>query len=213
MISLFLDTSIKYITISISKDNKQLYFFHEKVFEDLSIKLLPMIDEALKTTSIEINDIDKIYIVNGPGSFTGIRIGLTFAKILAWSLNVEIVPISSLELIATTSTESDYIIPYIDARRGNCFISIYDKNLNVIENDQFVNFDNFIDKLDKNKSYEIVSYDDLECGKLFPNIDVMKIINKHNNDIGVNPHSLNPNYLKDTEAEEKLKEKNDKENR
>ena len=210
MISLFIDTSIKDITISVFKKDEQIYFFHKKIMEDLSVKLMTLIDEALTNCSLKINDINKIYIVNGPGSFTGIRIGLTIAKVIAWSLNIPIIPISSLELIASTRTETDYIIPYIDARRGNCFTAVYDNELNVIKEDQFINFEEFINSIDK--SYKIVTYEDLEEREVIkPSIDVAKVINKHKMDLPINPHLINPNYLKLTEAEENLKRKNDKE--
>ena len=213
MISLFLDTSIKNITIALFRDEEQIYFFHEKVFEDLSARILPLIDEAVKKCSIEVKDIDRIYVVTGPGSFTGIRIGLTIIKVLAWSLNKEIVPISSLELMATTDFDTDYIVPYIDARRGNCFIGIYDKELNFIKKDAFSTVDKFLEDLLKDKSYKFVTYDDCEYeNKIMPQINVAKIIHKHKFDIPVNPNSINPNYLKDTEAEENLKKLNDKKN-
>lgn len=210
MISLFLDTSTKNITISIIKDFEQIYFFHEEIIEDLSVKILPLIDNALKECSLKINDIKKIYVTIGPGSFTGIRIGLTIMKVLAWSLNIEIIPLSSLELLASTKTTTNYIIPYIDARRGNCFIAIYDNDLNIISNDQFVNFLEFMNNIDKLKTYKIVTYDEIDNNnKIKPEIDVLKVINRHKNDSAVNPHTVNPNYLKLTEAEENLKKKND----
>ena len=102
------------------------------------------------------------------------------------------------------------MIPYIDARRGNCFISVYDNELNVICSDQFVNFDKFMSKIDKSKTYKIVTYDELDnefCIK--PKIDILKVLNRHKNDTVVNPHYVNPNYLKLTEAEENLRKKND----
>ena len=189
---------------------EQIYFFHEEIIEDLSVKILPLIDNALKECSLKINDIKKIYVTIGPGSFTGIRIGLTIMKVLAWSLNIEIIPLSSLELLASTKTTTDYIIPYIDARRGNCFIAIYDNDLNIISNDQFVNFLEFMNNIDKLKTYKIVTYDEIDNNnKIKPEIDVLKVINRHKNDSAVNPHTVNPNYLKLTEAEENLKKKND----
>lgn len=210
MIELILDTSTKYITLSIIKNNEQCYFFHDKVFEDLSIRIIPLIKQAFDKCQLCAKDIDKIYVTNGPGSFTGIRIGLTIMKVMAWSLNIKIIPISSLELMATTDTDTDYIIPYIDARRGNCFVAVYDNSLNNIVKDQFVNFENFINDIDNNKTYKIVSYDDINHNNhIYPQIDIMKIINKHRDDKPINPHLVNPNYLKKTEAEENLKRKND----
>lgn len=210
MISLFIDTSTKYITLSIIKDNELCYFFHEKVFEDLSVRILPLIVEALDKCSLTVGDINRIYVTTGPGSFTGIRIGLTIMKVLAWSLKIDIIPISSLELIASTPTETDYVIPYIDARRGNCFISIYDNNLNVIVSDRFTEFKAFIENIPKYKTFKLVTYDEVDFpNKCTPNINIINVINKHKNDKPVNPHTLIPNYLKSTEAEENLKRKND----
>lgn len=210
MTCLFLDTSTKFITLSIIKDNKQCYFFHEKVFEELSVKILPLISDALKNCNLDIRDINKIYVATGPGSFTGIRIGLTIMKVIAWSLNIDIVPVSSLELIASTPIDTDYIIPYIDARRGNCYTAVYDSDLNLIIPDQFANFDSFIKSIPLNKTFKIVTYDDITNeNKVLPQIDVIKVINKHKDAAPINPHMLNPNYLKKTEAEENLKREND----
>lgn len=210
MTSLLLDTSTPYVTLAIIKENEVCYLFHERLFETLSVKMLPLIDEALKFCSLKINDINRIYVATGPGSFTGIRIGLTIMKVIAWSLNIDIVPISSLELMASTNQNVDYIIPYIDARHGNCFIGIYDNDLNPIIGDKFTNFRMFIEKIETNKTYKIISNDVLEYENVVePSINILKVINKHKNDNPVNPHLVNPNYLKLTEAEEKLKIKND----
>ena len=159
---------------------------------------------GIEQSNITLNDLNKIFIVNGPGSFTGIRVGVTVAKTIAWALNKTIIPISSLELMATTNTEKKYIVPMIDARRGNVFSGIYDKNLKVIKKDSLINLNELKEKL--NDDYELVSYDEI-TGSVNPKIDILKIIYKHLNDNGVNPHSLNPNYLKLTEAEEKMERK------
>ena len=92
----------------------------------------------------------------------------------------------------------------IDARRENVFAGIYDKNLNNIMNDQLISYKQLSAKL--NDSYEQISYD--FDNMLNPKEDILKVINKHLNDLPVNPHLLNPNYLKLTEAEEKLNDKN-----
>lgn len=195
MMYLLIDTSLKYPTVSIIEDNKILYLFHEEIDSDMSSKIMPIVDKGFKSINKDINDIDKIFVINGPGSFTGIRIGVTIAKTIAWSLKKNIVTISSLELMATTNVDTKYIVPIIDARRGNVFAGIYDKELNIIKEDKMVNLENLKKSIDSN--YTIVSYDLNNV-----NIDVLKIINKHKNDLSINPHSVNPNYLKLTEAEE-----------
>ena len=205
MISLLIDTATSNLTVSIIKEQEILYKYQEKILSDMSSKLLPIIDTGLKELNLKLNDLDKIFVVNGPGSFTGIRVGVTVAKTIAWTLKKDIIPLSSLELMATTNTDKKYIVPMIDARRGNVFAGVYDKELNSIKSDKLVYLNEFINDL--SYDYEFISYDNIDIEKIIkPNIDILKVINKHINDKGVNPHNLNPNYLKLTEAEEnKLK--------
>lgn len=199
MKSLLIDTATSFATISIISDNKVLYKYHDKIVSDMSSKIIPIIDECFKNVGFTINDIDKIFVVNGPGSFTGIRVGVTIAKTIAWALKKEIVPISSLELMATATTTKKYLVPMIDARRGNVFAGIYDTNLNCIKKDSLINLNILLQDL--NSDYELISYDNIN-NTIIPQINVEKIILKHSNDEGINPHNLNPNYLKLTEAEE-----------
>lgn len=206
MRSLFIDTSSLNLILSIIDNNKILYKYIESVEQDMSNKIIPMIDDGFKKCPFELKDIDKIFIVNGPGSFTGVRIGVTVAKTIAYCFHIDVVPISSLEFIATTNCDKEYIVPLIDARRGNVFAGIYDKNLNNILPDQLINYNELINNL--NSNYQLIGYNISDA--IEPSYDILKIINKHLNDKPINPHLLNPRYLKLTEAEEKLNDKKNK---
>lgn len=210
MISLFIDTSSFNLLVYLLKDDKVINFCKLEKIKSHSTLVLPEIKRRLNEANIKINDIDNIYVVNGPGSFTGLRIGVTIAKIIGYTLNKRVIPISSLELLATTAFNTDYIIPVIDARRGYVYAGVYDKNLNNILKDQYISLNDLFSKLDDDRTYTFVSYDDmLNIENLIkPNEDISKLINKHQNDSQINIHNVNPNYLKRTEAEEKLK--NDK---
>ena len=200
MIFLFIDTSTSNLTVSIIKEKDIIFNYQENILSDMSSKLLPIIDDGLKENNLNLKDIDKIFVVNGPGSFTGVRVGVTVAKTIAWALKKDVIPISSLELMATTHTSKKYVIPMIDARRNNVFAGIYDTELNCVKGDKLISIDELINL---NEDYEFISYDNLKLETVIkPNIDVLKIINNHINDVGINPHNLNPNYLKLTEAEE-----------
>lgn len=200
---LFLDTSSFFVTVAILEDHKVLYEFKNSITDDMSSKVMPIISDAFTKVSFSVKDIDKIFVVNGPGSFTGVRIGVTIAKTLAWSLNKPISTISSLEYLATTSCNTKYIIPMIDARRGYVFSGIYDSNLNNILEDRYIAVNELANYFEDGT---IVSFDDIEnCIK--PNLSVSKIIMKHIDDKSIDAHLIKPNYLKKTEAEEKLKEK------
>ena len=205
---LFIDTSTSRLIIGIYKDNKELFLENKKANNDLSSMLLPDIKSALDNLKLSIDDIKKIYVVNGPGSFTGVRVGVTVCKTLAWSKNIEVYPVSALQLIASSSKKR-YIVPMIDARRDYVFAGMYNRNLKSIIEDQYIKLDDLMNLLNDYdmKDIEFVSYDKLE-NTIEPNVDIEKLLMKGKFK-AVEAHKLNPNYLKKTEAEEKL---NDKEN-
>lgn len=208
MISLVIDTCNSNLLVALIKDNNILSIYNERIYTDLSTKIFPVMQEVFIKAGINPKDIDTIFVANGPGSFTGIRIGVTVAKTYAWALNKKIIPFSSLELMATTNIDEDYIVPVIDARRDYVYAGIYNACLYNIMNDTYISIDDLKQKLE-GKSYRFISYDEFEnIGATIPQIDVLKIVEKHKNDSGLNPHSVNPNYLKLTEAEMNLK-KND----
>lgn len=206
MTSLFIDTSTNRLIIGIYKDKKQIYLENEESNNDLSSKVLPHLKKSLNNLNLTINDIDDIYIVNGPGSFTGIRVGVTIAKTLGCAINKPIYPVSELQLIATTGT-SKYIVPLIDARRGYVYAGVYDNNLKSIIPDQYIKLENLYELLDKydKKDVTFISYDGIESATE-PNINIEKLLLNGKFE-SVLAHHLNPNYLKKTEAEEKLNDK------
>lgn len=202
MKSLFINTSSFYMSLAILEDDKLLYKKEEEILVDMASKIIPEIELSFNNVPFELKDINKIFVVNGPGSFTGVRVGVTVAKTIAWALKKDVIPLSSLELLATTSVENNHVISAIDARRGYVFAGVYDKDLNVIMPDKYVLKADLEDYLNDGT---IVSYDKLD-GASMPVIDIVKIVEKHKNDAPINPHALKPNYLKLTEAEEKKKE-------
>lgn len=201
MISLFIDTCDTEYIVSIIKDNETLFFFKSENSKDLSTKLLKKIDEAFHSINLSIQDVDKIFVTNGPGSFTGIRVGVTVAKTLAYSLNKDIYTISRLECMASTKCNTDIIVPYIDARRDYVFAGVYDQNLNCLVEDNYLSKDCLLEKI-KDKKVTFISCQNLIDGSVPPNVDVVKILEHHKSDSKINPHSVKPNYLKKTEAEE-----------
>ena len=201
---LFIDTSTSYPIVSIIENNNIKAMFNKKIDTDISVSIFSILDTMFKELNITPQDIKKIFIANGPGSFTGTRIGVTIAKVYGYSLNVDLIPVSTLEVLAG-GVNKDYIVPVIDARRGFVYAGIYDKDLNKIVDDRYISLDKLKEELE-GKDYVFVSYDDI-AGSIKPKINLIKVINKHEKDIPVNAYGLNPNYLKKTEAEEKLSDK------
>ncbi len=196
---LFIDTSNSFINIYIVNDETVLVHKKVETLKDMANTIMPLIRESFNEINFDIKDVDKIFVTNGPGSFTGIRVGITVAKTIAWGLNIPVYPISTLEYLASIITNYNKIISIIDARRGNVFAGFYDSNLNKLEDEKIISYDS----INKNDDTIIVSCDGVYDSKVF-DIDIVKLINKHKNDNKINPHMLVPNYLKKTEAEEKL---------
>lgn len=204
--NLFIDTANTDLVIAITTDEEVLYLSDEANDTNLSIKLVPAIKKALDSVKIKVNDIKTIFIVDGPGSFTGTRMGVTVAKTYAWALKKKIIPISELEVMASTPFEGDYLLALIDARHNAVYGALYDTLHQVVINGCYTPLDALIKVLPTNKEVVIVSRDkfDLPYPIIEPKKDIIAIIKRHMNDEGINPHVLNPNYLKKTEAEEKL---------
>lgn len=205
MISLFLDTSSSYLNIAVLKDGivlKEDYIYLER---ELSKMALKKIADLINEAGLTPNDILQICCVNGPGSFTGLRVGVTIAKTFAWGLNKKLIPVSSLLAMATSITDQEYIIPIIDARRDYVFAAIYDNNYNYILDEQYISKKELFDKVDNLKgSYKFVAttdFKDIKVEHYKPNIN--NLFN-HLTFNAVEPHKFIPNYLKKTEAEENL---------
>lgn len=198
---LFIDTATSNLVVALIIDGNLKYYYNKQTGKEMSEKIIPVINEALEKANINANQISKIFAVNGPGSFTGIRVGLTVAKTMAWSLKIPVIPISSLEVIASATPFAENIA-LIDARRGYVYAGKYDDNLNALTQDSYIPLNSLETK------YKFISYDNIE-NSIKPEIDIIKVIKKHENETGINPHKLNPKYLKLTEAEEKINKEYD----
>ena len=105
--------------------------------------LVPMIKELLQKLNINLSEIDLYAVTKGPGSFTGLRIGMTVIKTFAQVYNKNIVGISTLEALANQIISNDMIIPIVDARGGRVFYGVYKRlnnNLVNIEKDNLIYF-------------------------------------------------------------------------
>lgn len=204
MISLFLDTHSKDLNIGLVNNEKLLGEVKIKDLETHSNLFLCKVEEILKNNNLLPDDVDRIIVVNGPGSFTGIRIAVTVAKVYAFSLKKEIVTISSLEAYALSTKDADYVVPIIDARRGFVYSAIYDKNMNCILKDCYINLEELKCKVDSlTGKIQYVGYGNFKDVRVIePDLDILKIVDYCKNKQSLNAHYVNPNYLKKTEAEE-----------
>ncbi|MGN1206448.1 MAG: tRNA (adenosine(37)-N6)-threonylcarbamoyltransferase complex dimerization subunit type 1 TsaB [Eubacterium sp.] len=100
------------------------YTIHNK--KTHSQTLMPMISEMLSMAEVEPKELDAIAVSEGPGSFTGLRIGASVAKGMAWTLKIPIIPVSSLMgLAANVETPGQIVCPIMDARRNQVYTAVY----------------------------------------------------------------------------------------
>ncbi len=203
---LYIDTSSSYLYSAIVEDDKLIASVSEDYGQSLSEIALPKIVEMFNENKLSPKDVDKIIVVDGPGSFTGIRIGITIAKVYAWSLNIPITTITSLEAMSISSKEKKIHVPMINARRGYVYAAIYDENQKVIHKPEHMKWVDLEKEIHNLNSVEIISNDeydwDVETTSYQP--DFVKIVETFKEKEPMNPHAVNPEYLKLTEAEEKL---------
>jgi tRNA threonylcarbamoyl adenosine modification protein YeaZ len=204
MISLFIDTSMANVSISIVKDNKILSIVQEEIPNEHSKYATSYVKRVIDDAGIDANDIDNILVVNGPGSFTGVRIGVTIAKTYGYLINKEIIPVSSLKSLAISSNKNGNVMSVITANRSSYYVGIYDSEYNNLIDEEFVSRDKLLELINKYNPY-IVSNDFnvVSVHKLNKvNLDVLKIVDYYKDMDKVNYHALVPNYLKLPQAME-----------
>lgn len=123
---LAVDTSSIVAAVSVIEDGRVLgeYFINHK--KTHSQKLMPMIDEMLKSLEFTPNDMDLFAASIGPGSFTGLRIGVTTIKAMAYSVQKPVISVPTLDALAYNIPETDWIIcPMMDARNNQVYTALY----------------------------------------------------------------------------------------
>ena len=188
MNKLIIDTSTYYLFVSVIKDDKVHY---NKVLygkNNHSENLMNIVSEGLK--DVDVKSLNEVIVGIGPGSYTGVRIALTVAKTLAWTLNIPLKTISSLTLVGSGYLNEDgvYGISCI-AKKGHVYgkiIEVKGRNVNILLNDIFLTEDEFKEKVNSFNALYICEGE----YKFDENI-----INSLKEDV-VNVHEVVPNYLR-----------------
>ena len=123
---LAIDTSNQVLGIAILGDGQIIGEMITNVKKNQTSRLMPAIHQLMEDIDMVPDQLDKIVVAKGPGSYTGVRIGVTTAKSLAWALSIPVVGISSLEVLAYQGRLYDSLIcPFFDARRMAVFTGLY----------------------------------------------------------------------------------------
>ncbi|MDD4066777.1 MAG: tRNA (adenosine(37)-N6)-threonylcarbamoyltransferase complex dimerization subunit type 1 TsaB [Clostridia bacterium] len=129
-----IDTSSNILSITVSEDKNILGESYIKNVNNHSPKLVPMVDQLLKNLEIDIKEIDLYACSIGPGSFTGLRIGLAFMKSLAQANDKPIIGVETLHSLALNNIKDVYTCPIIDAKNNNVYSCIFDENFHLVIN-------------------------------------------------------------------------------
>jgi tRNA threonylcarbamoyladenosine biosynthesis protein TsaB len=193
---LVIDSATKYLYVALFEDFTCLGKYYKQGENNHSVMLMPEIENLLTTHNVKVKDIDEIYIGIGPGSYTGLRVGVVIAKMFAWDLDIPVFTVSSLGLMASSFNGEGLVLAEIDARRGISFLGLYDicnGYITLQDQEKLTNLLEYKSSISNN--FNVVSFGE-------PNMEMIikSKLFSHVEDI----HSLNPNYLRMTEAERNL---------
>lgn len=224
MLVLSVDSSYSTATCALIKDDKILAEINLNDKKQHSVILMRLIDSILKEYEIDINDIDAFIISRGPGSFTGLRIGMATLKGLAFASKKPLISVSTLDALAYNSISFQGIIcPIMDALRDNIYTCLYkneNNNLTPLIKEQCLNINELVTILKKQTLPIIFVGDGVAKHKEFlqENIPNSFFAPNHSNfpkassvgELGIkkindgvieNIDSINPIYLRKSQAE------------
>jgi len=226
---LAIDTSNYVLGIAIIDDQKVIGEYITNVKINHSIRVMPAIERLMKECEVTPSELTKIVVAKGPGSYTGVRIGVSIAKTLAWTLNIPLVGISSLSILAASTARyfQGFVSPVFDARRGQIYTGLYqyeNGQISVLEQDQLVLSKDWAQELTGRSEKILFVGNDLPLHRstfedTLGNQAAFAEITEHNprpselallgrNLPGEDIHSFVPNYIRLAEAEAKWIEAN-----
>lgn len=189
MYTLFISTFRELIEIALLKEQKIISKKEQISNRNHSIYTVPLIDEILKENKLTTKDLNEIIVIDGPGSFTGVRLGITVAKMLAYTLNIKIKSISSIEAIAAGKQENKMIITISDPK-GKYFGAFNNGKLtSELLYLPSSDYENFV-KTNYQEYKEITD----------ESLDIESICQYSQNIKEQNPHNVKARYIKGIEA-------------
>lgn len=183
MYTLLIDTHSKIINIVLYKDEGIMDHLAKETTKSHSIFVMPLIKQILDENNVAKKDISNLIVVNGPGSFTGIRLGITIAKTWAYTQNIPIKAISSLEVLACSLNTEIKKVAIPDPK--GYYIGTFNKDNQKMEEFNYISKEEFTD-------YKLE--DDIQ-------VDYNNVYQYVKNLQPLNPHSVNPVYIKKIEVE------------
>jgi tRNA threonylcarbamoyladenosine biosynthesis protein TsaB len=148
MLTLSIDTSTNILSVVLVRDDEVLASLDEQTKNNQSEILMSRIETMAAECCLLPTDLERIAVAVGPGSYTGIRVGVAAAKSLGYTLNIPVIGISSLEIMANAVDRTGIVVSMIDARRGTVFAGAYDSNGEHVIPDGHYTIDGLLSQLD-----------------------------------------------------------------
>jgi len=216
MLTLGIDTSTNRLSLALVKDSDVLASFNESTKNNQSEILMSRIEETINRCQLKPTDVNLIGVAIGPGSYTGIRVGVAAAKSLGYALDVPVVGVSSLEAMVYASGREGVVVPMMDARRGTVFASCWDQGRVVVAEGHY-ELEDLLRQLPVGQAISFVGDGGVahkeQILSVFDACEVMAEVDFKRGKAEVvaelackgspikNIHELIPNYLRKTEAE------------
>ncbi|MEG0857135.1 MAG: tRNA (adenosine(37)-N6)-threonylcarbamoyltransferase complex dimerization subunit type 1 TsaB [Terrisporobacter sp.] len=225
-----IDTSTMAANVAVLEDDKLICEYSVNTKKTHSQKLMPMMENMLNLSDIDITEIDAIGICVGPGSFTGLRIGMATAKAMAHVNNIPIIGVNSLEILGENMNLcSKKICSILDAQRNQVYTAKYileDNKIKEVEEVSIAQIDNLLQELEATKEEWVIIgeavYKYKDKIENISNITMSSPVNNitkasslctiarnkmmENKDIH-NCYDINPMYIRKSQAEEQYEEK------
>lgn len=189
---LVIDTATEFVYLSLVIDGTEAGFAYKNDVNNHAVTVMPLLDEILRASGVKLRELTGVVVGIGPGSYTGVRIGVSIAKMIGYLNGIPVSTVSTLALLASGSSEPK-IWSFIDARRGNAFMACFEQRDGLLVPtipDTLENIESFRNRIDSQYSRTV-------SGKP----DAVKILNSRLTSPVGNVHELVPNYLQVTEAE------------
>ena len=189
-----LDSSNTSLTVALATETALIDSTSYEAWQCQSEHMIPELDKLLVKHNVSKDDIEKVILSIGPGSYTGVRIALTIAKTIAISSNAKVYPVSSLRIEKRGKKPS---ICLINARSGRSYFGVYE-GCSTIENDQILTNEEVLKYIKEHPKYVVcgdTEYLGVEGYKADYAVEMFSLI--HSLEEFENPINLKPAYMKD----------------
>ena len=165
MYTLLLDSSNKLLVVGLAKDNKVIDSIIYEAWQKQSEYMINEINNIFTRNNIDPKEVNEIIVTKGPGSYTGLRIALTIAKIYGYILNIPVYALSSLEILLDSKEDNINTICLMNARSSRSYIGIYSSNKEVLLEDKVLTNEEVKTLIKNNATYKVsgdISYLNLD---------------------------------------------------